>query len=92
MPDTLTLRLEMRVPEELGGRTVVVEQRLNRRDVARMLAVFDTFARRDAPEGWVFSSVVAGWAPPDSSGTAVATRTGAVTWPGTDSGPGADAC
>ena len=44
MPDTLTLRLEMRVPEGLGGRTVVVEQRLNRRDVARMLAVFDTFA------------------------------------------------
>ena len=43
MPDTLTLRLEMRVPEGLGGRTVIVEQRLNRGDVARMLAAFETF-------------------------------------------------
>ena len=40
--DTLTLRPEMRVPDGRGGRTVVVEQRLNRRDVARMLTAFDT--------------------------------------------------
>ena len=40
--DTLTLRQEMRVPDGRGGRTVVVEQRLNRRDVARMLTAFDT--------------------------------------------------
>ena len=40
MPDTLTLRLEARVPPELRGRAVVVEQRLTRRDVARMLAAF----------------------------------------------------
>ena len=41
MPDTLTLRLEARVPAGLEGREVVVEQRLTRRDVARMLAAFD---------------------------------------------------
>ena len=41
MPDTLTLRLEVRVPPDLRGRSVVVEQRLTRRDVARMLAAFD---------------------------------------------------
>ncbi len=41
MPDTLTLRLEARVPRDLEGRAVVVEQRLTRRDVARMLAAFD---------------------------------------------------
>ena len=41
MPDTLTLRLEVRVPRGLAGRAVVVEQRLSRRDVARMLAAFD---------------------------------------------------
>ena len=39
--DTLTLRPEMRVPDGRGGRTVVVEQRLTRRDVARMLTAFD---------------------------------------------------
>ena len=41
MPDTLTLRLEVRVPPDVRGRSVVVEQRLTRRDVARMLAAFD---------------------------------------------------
>ena len=41
MPDTLTLRLEARVPPELRGRAVVVVQRLTRRDVAQMLAAFD---------------------------------------------------
>ena len=41
MPDALTLRLEVRVPRELRGRALVVEQRLTRRDVARMLAAFD---------------------------------------------------
>ena len=41
MPDTLTLRLEARVPRGIEGKAVVVEQRLPRRDVARMLAAFD---------------------------------------------------
>ena len=41
MPDVLTLRLEVRVPVDLRGRPVVIEQRLTRRDVARMLAAFD---------------------------------------------------
>ena len=41
MPDTLTLRLEARVPPGREGRAVIVEQRLTRRDVARMLAAFD---------------------------------------------------
>ena len=41
MPDTLTLRLEARVPSGAAGRAVVVEQRLSRQDVARMLAAFD---------------------------------------------------
>lgn len=41
MPDALTLRLEVRVPPGLRGRSLVVEQRLTRRDVARMLAAFD---------------------------------------------------
>ena len=41
MPDTLTSRLEARVPAGLDGRAVVVEQRLTRRDVVRMLAAFD---------------------------------------------------
>ena len=41
IPDTLTLRLEACVPRGLDGRAVVVEQRLTRRDVARMLAAFD---------------------------------------------------
>ena len=41
MPDSLTLRLEVRVPPDLRGRALVVEQRLTRRDVARMLAVLD---------------------------------------------------
>ena len=40
MPDTLTLRLEVRVPLGLQG-ALVVEQRLTRRDEARMLAAFD---------------------------------------------------
>ena len=41
MPDSLTLRLEVQVPPELRGGALVVEQRLTRRDVARMLAAFD---------------------------------------------------
>ena len=41
MPDALTLRLEVRVPPGLGGRSVVVEQRLSRGDVVRMLAAFE---------------------------------------------------
>ena len=41
MPESLTLRLEVWVPRDLGGQTVVVEQRLTRRDMARMLAAFD---------------------------------------------------
>ena len=41
MPDSLTLRLEVHVPAELRGRAMVVEQRLTRRDVARMLDAFD---------------------------------------------------
>ena len=41
MPDTLTLRLEVHVPPDVRGRSVVVEQRLTRRDVARMLEAFD---------------------------------------------------
>ena len=41
MPESLTLRLEVWVPSDLRGQTVVVEQRLTRRDVARMLAAFD---------------------------------------------------
>ena len=41
MPDALTLRLEARVPPGLQGGAVVVEQRLTRRDVTRMLAAFD---------------------------------------------------
>ena len=41
MPDTLTLRLEARVPAGFDGRAMVVEQRLTRRDVERMLAAFD---------------------------------------------------
>lgn len=40
MPDALTLRLEVRVPPGLQG-ALVVEQRLSRRDVVRMLAAFD---------------------------------------------------
>ena len=42
MPDTVTLRLEALVPQALGGRTVVVEQRLNRRDAEKILAAFET--------------------------------------------------
>jgi len=42
MPDSLTLRLEVQVPSDLRGLVLVVEQRLTRRDVARMLAAFDT--------------------------------------------------
>ena len=41
MPDTLTLRLDVRVPPGLRGRSLVVEQRLTRRDVDRILAAFD---------------------------------------------------
>ena len=41
MPDTVTLRLEAMVPPGFKGRTVVVEQRLTRRDAARNLAAFE---------------------------------------------------
>ena len=41
MPDTLTLRLEAQVPQGLGGRTFVVEQRLTRRDVEKILTAFE---------------------------------------------------
>ena len=41
MPDALTLRLEARVPRGVEGKAVVVEQRLTRTDVAKMLAAFD---------------------------------------------------
>ena len=44
VPDTLTLRLEVLVPPDLRGRSLVVEQRLTRRDVERMLAAFDATA------------------------------------------------
>ena len=40
MPDALTLRLEVRLPRGVEG-ALVVEQRLSRRDVVRMLAAFD---------------------------------------------------
>jgi len=48
MPDALTLRLEAYVPPDLQGRAVIVEQRLTRRDVATMLAAFDTSGRARA--------------------------------------------
>ncbi len=48
MPDSLTLRLEVQVPPDLRGRVLVVEQRLTRRDVARMLAALDAPAEAAA--------------------------------------------
>ena len=41
MPDTLTLRLEARVPPGILGGVVIVEQRLTRGDLAKMLAAFE---------------------------------------------------
>ena len=41
MPDTVTLRLEALVPQSLGGRTIIVEQRLTRRDARKILAAFE---------------------------------------------------
>ena len=41
MPDVLTLRLEALVPPNRATRTVIVEQRLSRRDVERMLEAFE---------------------------------------------------
>ena len=54
MPDVLTLRLEARVPTDLRDRLVVIEQRLTRRDVARMLAAFDAAGRAGAEPGRPF--------------------------------------
>ena len=56
MPDVLTLRLGARVPTNLGGRAVVIEQRLTRRDVARMLAAFDAPGRDGAEPGCPFGA------------------------------------
>ena len=41
LADTLTLRLEALVPPNNESKVVIVEQRLSRRDVERMLAAFD---------------------------------------------------
>ena len=41
LADTLTLRLEALVPPNNNSRVVIVEQRLSRRDVERILAAFD---------------------------------------------------
>ena len=56
MPDVLTLRLEGRVPTDLLGRSVVIEQRLTRRDLARMLAAFDAAGRGEAEPGRPFGA------------------------------------
>ena len=42
MPDTVTLRLEALIPQSLGGRTIIVEQRLTQRDAEKILAAFET--------------------------------------------------
>ena len=42
MPDTVTLRLEALIPQRLGGRTIIVEQRLTQRDAEKILAAFET--------------------------------------------------
>ena len=44
LADILTLRLEALVPPERESRVVIVEQRLSRRDVERILAEFDQSA------------------------------------------------
>ena len=41
MPDVLTLRLEALVPPSRERQRVIVEQRLSRRDVERILAAFE---------------------------------------------------
>ena len=41
LADILTLRLEALVPPDRESRVVIVEQRLSRRDVQRILAAFD---------------------------------------------------
>ena len=41
MPDVVTLRLEALVPPSRATQTVIVEQRLSRRDVERILAAFE---------------------------------------------------
>ena len=41
LADSLTLRLEALVPPNKESRVVIVEQRLSRRDVERILAAFD---------------------------------------------------
>ena len=44
LADILTLRLEALVPPDRESRVVIVEQRLSRRDVERILAAFDRSA------------------------------------------------
>ena len=41
MPDVVTLRLEALVPPSRARQKVIVEQRLSRRDVERILAAFE---------------------------------------------------
>ena len=41
LADSLTLRLEALVPPNKESKVVIVEPRLSRRDVERMLAAFD---------------------------------------------------
>ena len=41
LADSLTLRLEALVPPNKESKVVIVEQRLSRRDVERILAAFD---------------------------------------------------
>ena len=53
MPETLIPRLEARVPRALAERAVVVEQRLTRGDVARMLAAFDAGGGKSSRAGVV---------------------------------------
>ena len=43
MPGVMTLRLEALVPPGRERRTVVVEQRLSKRDVERILAAFERY-------------------------------------------------
>lgn len=45
-PDILALRLEVSVPEWLRSRVLIVEQRLSRGDMERILAAFDMFGAR----------------------------------------------
>ena len=40
MPDVVALRLEALVPPGCGGRTMIVETRLSKREAERLLAAF----------------------------------------------------